>query len=53
MSTEPAPGRKNNTTLTAFTAPTTVTCDAGDEDNQPPKPTLMVSWSSANAVEAW
>lgn len=39
--------------FTSFTAPTTVTCDAGDEDNQPPKPTLMVSWASANAVEAW
>jgi hypothetical protein len=30
-----------------------VTCDPGDEDNQPPKPPIEVSWSSANAVEAW
>lgn len=47
------PPADTSTRFTAFTAPTTVTCDAGDEDNQPPKPTLMVSWSSANAVEAW
>ncbi len=45
----------NDTTprFTSFNAPTTVTCDPGDEDNQPPKPTIMVSWASANAVEAW
>lgn len=48
-----APPADNSTRFTAFNAPTTVTCDAGDEDNQPPKPTLMVSWASANAVEAW
>ncbi len=48
-----APPADTTARSTAFKAPTTVTCDAGDEDNQPPKPTLMVSWSSVNAVEAW
>ena len=37
----------------SFTAPTTTLCDAGDEDNQPPKPPILVSWVSANAVEAY
>ena len=42
-----------STRFTSFTAPTEVMCDAGDEDNQPPKPEIQVSWASANAVEAW
>jgi len=43
----------NSVRFTSFAAPTTVMCDAGDEDNQPPKPEIQVSWASANAVEAW
>lgn len=50
---EAAPPADTSPRFTSFSAPTTVTCDAGDEDNQPPKPEIMVSWSSANAVEAW
>jgi cytoskeletal protein RodZ len=48
-----APPADTKTRFTSFKAPTTVTCDPGDEDNQPPKPPIKVSWSSANAVEAW
>lgn len=48
-----APPADTSPRFTSFSAPTTVTCDAGDEDNQPPKPEIMVSWASANAVEAW
>lgn len=43
----------DSTHFTSFDAPTTVVCDAGNEDNQPPKPEIQVSWSSANAIEAW
>ncbi len=50
---EAAPPADTTTRFTSFSAPTTVRCDPGDEDNQPPKPTLMVSWASTNAVEAW
>ena len=52
-SSSQAPQADTTTRFTSFNAPTTVRCDPGDEDNQPPKPTLMVSWASANAVEAW
>ena len=48
-----APPADTSPRFTSFSAPTTVTCDAGDEDNQPPKPEIMVSWASTNAVEAW
>ena len=48
-----APPADTSPRFASFSAPTTVTCDAGNEDNQPPKPELMVSWSSVNAVEAW
>ena len=50
---EAAPPAATSPRFTSFSAPPTVTCDAGDEDNQPPKPEIMVSWASANAVEAW
>ena len=48
-----APAPDTSTRFTSFNAPTTVMCDNGDEDNQPPKPEIQVSWSSANAVQAW
>jgi hypothetical protein len=47
------PPADTKTKFTSFKAPTTVRCDAGNEDNQPPKPPITVSWTSANAVEAW
>lgn len=49
----PPPAQDTSTRFTFFEAPTEVLCDAGDEDNQPPKPEIMVRWESANAVEAW
>jgi hypothetical protein len=66
-SAEPTPSATTTTTTTttappaedtsprfaSFSAPTETVCDAGDEDNQPPKPPILVSWSSVNAVEAW
>ena len=47
------PAEDTGTRFTSFVAPTETVCDAGDEDNQPPKPEIIVSWASANAVEAW
>lgn len=47
------PQEDTSTRFTLFEAPTEVLCDPGDEDNQPPKPEIMVRWESVNAVEAW
>jgi hypothetical protein len=47
------PEEDTSTRFVNFSAPTEVVCDFGDEDNQPPKPEIQVSWESANAVEAW
>ena len=47
------PAVDTSTRFTSFNAPTETECDAGDEDGQLPKPPILVSWSSANAVEAW
>jgi hypothetical protein len=47
------PPADNSVRFTSFNAPTTTECDAGDEDNQPPKPRIQVSWAGANAVEAY
>ncbi len=52
-SSEAAPPADTKPKFASFSAPTTVRCDAGDADNQPPKPPITVSWASANAVEAW
>ena len=39
----------NSTRFTSFDAPTEVTCDPDAEE----KPKIQVSWTSANATEAW
>lgn len=44
---------KDKTVFTSFKAPSTVLCDAGNGDSQPPKPPILVSWTSINATEAW
>jgi hypothetical protein len=40
----------NSTHFTSFTVVTTVHCDTTGND---PKPEVMLSWASKNAVEAW
>lgn len=40
-------------TFTSFEAPTTATCMAVPPEGQEQKPPIVVTWSSANAVEAW
>ena len=40
----------NSTHFTSFNVVTTVHCDTTGND---PKPEVMLSWASANAVEAW
>lgn len=47
------PAEDTSPRFLSFNAPTETVCDAGDEDNQPPKPPILVSWTSVNAVEAW
>ncbi len=49
----PPPPVDKSTKFTSFSPETEVMCDAGDADNQPPKPEIHVSWTSANAVEVW
>lgn len=50
---EPPSPADNSVQFTSFSAPTTTMCDAGDEDNQPPKPRIQVSWAGANADTAF